>query len=221
MRRICCGLVLAALGVASPNSATADEIRIDNPVVDGVPIDWCQSWGQRCGWLGAHAFCRDRGYQHAVRYETFTPGRTYIAGDDTFCSGPTCTAFLSVTCLIGTPQRDAAPPTSAPRRVRFDYPRNDGAPADWCSLRGEDCGWGGANKFCEYRGFDRAIDFSTYRPGFTAVLDDPTRCQGPHCTGLRHVVCERSAQVEPPPGPYSSAPQPPRYPPPGQRDGDE
>jgi hypothetical protein len=222
-------LIAAALagaaGVAAPTVAAADEIRIDGPAVDGVPVDWCRAWGQGCGWQGAHAFCRDRGYERALGFEVFNPGRTYLMSGDAFCSGPTCTAFQSVTCKMAAGQAATAPPhlppatapdAARPARVRFDHPRNDGVPADWCSIRGADCGWGGANKFCEFRGFDRAVDFSAYRPGATRVAGDSANCTGPRCTALRHVVCERQSTVEPPPGPETGAPSyaPPTYPPP-------
>lgn len=221
-RRIRLALMGAAIMCAT-GAAAADVIRIDNPVVDGVPVDWCRAWGQGCGWQGAHAFCRDRGYERALQYEIFTPGRTYLMSSDNFCSGPTCTGFLSVTCKMPPGQATAvppnlppvtAPPPARPSRVRFDHPRNDGAPADWCSVRGADCGWGGANKFCAFRGFDRAVDFSTYRPGSSAVAGDNARCEGTSCVGLRHVVCERQATVEPPPGPGAPNGPPPGYAPP-------
>lgn len=224
-RKILCVLALA-LSAASAwtSAAAASEIRIDHPVVDGVPIDWCRGWGQGCGWQGAHAFCRDRGYERALRYEVFQPGRTYLMSGDTFCTGPTCTAFESVTCKIALRQASTIPPpppatapeVARPGRVRFDHPRNEGMPADWCSIRGTDCGWGGANKFCEFRGFDRAVDFSTYAPGATRVAGDTANCTGPRCKALRHVVCERQATVEPPPGPETRTPQyaPPTAPPP-------
>ncbi|HEY7610426.1 MAG TPA: hypothetical protein VIF14_14425 [Alphaproteobacteria bacterium] len=218
-----------ALGMgAAVSAAVAEEIRIDNPVVDGVPVDWCRAWGQGCGWQGAHAFCRDRGYERALSYEVFQPGRTYLMSGDSFCTGPTCTAFQSVTCKMAAGQAATAPPpmppatapdAGRPARVRFDHPRNEGVPADWCSIRGADCGWGGANKFCEFRGFDRAVDWSSYKPGATRVAGDTANCTGAGCTGLRHVVCERQATIEPPPGPPSgppdySPPAPPTYPPP-------
>jgi len=221
-------LALAAGIGAFAAAAAAEEIRIDNPAVDGVPVDWCRSWGQGCGWQGAHAFCRDRGYERALSYEVFQPGRTYLMSGDTYCTGPTCTAFQSVVCKMAAGQAATAPPpqppatvpdTARPARVRFDHPRNEGVPADWCSIRGTDCGWGGANKFCEFRGFDRAIDWSPYKPGATRVAGDNANCTGARCTGLRHVVCERQATVEPPPGPSSASPGyaqpgPPTYPPP-------
>ena len=224
---------MALAGFAWTGSVAANEIRIDNPLVDGVPVDWCRSWGQGCGWPGAHAFCRDRGYERALRYDVFTPGRTYLMSGDTYCTGPTCTAFQSVTCKMAARHAATAPPpmppvTSSdparPARVRFDHPRNEGAPADWCSLRGADCGWGGANKFCEFRGYDRAVVWSAYKPGATRVAGDTVRCTGPRCTGLRHVVCERQATVEPPPGPAQGPPgygpptHPPPYGPPGAAD---
>ena len=217
-----------ATGVALANGAAADEIRIDNPAVDGVPVDWCRSWGRGCGWPGAHAFCRDRGYERALRFEIFQPGRTYLMSGDSTCNGPTCTAFQSVVCKMA-PGQDAEPPPPAPPtavrepvrpgRVRFDHPRHEGVPADWCSERGSDCGWGGAHKFCEFRGFDRAVAWSAYNPGTTRVASSRATCNGPRCTGLRHVICENQANAEPPPGPPSSGPGyappgPPTYPPP-------
>jgi hypothetical protein len=214
-----------AAGVAAASAAAASELRIDHPVVDGVPVDWCRAWGQGCGWPGAHAFCRDRGYERALAFEVFNPGRTYLMSGDTFCSGPTCTAFQSVTCKMTAGQASTLPPAppatapdlARPQRVRFDYPRHEGVPADWCSIRGTDCGWGGAHKFCQFRGFDRAVDWSPYKPGATRVAGDSANCAGPRCTALRHVVCEHQTTIEPPPGPTGPAytpPGPPTYPPP-------
>lgn len=217
---------LACAGAAS--AASASEIRIDHPVVDGVPVDWCRAWGRGCGWPGAHAFCRDRGYERALSFEVFNPGRTYLMNGDSFCTGATCTAFQSVTCKMMAGQASTTPPPPAPppdparpARVRFDYPRHEGVPADWCSIRGADCGWGGANKFCQFRGFDRAVDWSRYHPGATRVAGDNANCTGPRCTALRHVVCEHQNTIEPPPGLPQSAPpshgptHPPPYGPPG------
>ena len=211
--------ILALTLAGSAATSAANEIRIDPPVVDGVPVDWCRAFGEGCGWQGAHAFCRDRGYERALRYEVFNPGRTYLMSGDTYCTGPTCTAFQSVTCKMAVGDASTMPPpapdAARPARVRFDHPRNDGVPADWCSARGTDCGWGGANKFCEVRGFDRAVDFSAYAPGATRVAGDHENCTGPRCKALRHVVCERQNRVEPPPGPESGPSySPPHGPPP-------
>ena len=63
-----------------------------------------------CGWPGAHAFCRDRGYERALGFEVFNPGRTYLMSGDTFCNGPTCTAFQSVTCKMAAGQASTLPP---------------------------------------------------------------------------------------------------------------
>jgi hypothetical protein len=221
-------ILIAAAFACMADAASANEIRIDSPTVDGVPVDWCRAWGQGCGWQGAHAFCRDRGYERALSFEVFNPGRTYLMSGDTFCSGPTCTALQSVTCKMPPGQAATAPPPlppatlrdpARPARVRYDHPRNEGVPADACSIRGADCGWGGANKFCEFRGYDRAVDFSLYRPGTTRVAGDSANCTGPTCRALRHVVCERQNTVEPPPGPEAGSPgyappSPPTYPPP-------
>ncbi|MCW5773506.1 MAG: hypothetical protein KIT16_17825 [Rhodospirillaceae bacterium] len=208
MRKALRGLAFM-LAAGLPAVAVADEIVVGDPRVDGVPLDWCRAWGQGCGWPSAHAFCRDRGYERATHYEIYNPGRTFLMRSDNLCTGPTCTAFRSVTCKLPAGLEATAPPPLPPvtqrepvrpSRVRFDYPRNAGVPADWCSIRGIDCGWGGAHKFCEFRGFDRAVSFTTYHPGASATLGDPRHCQGPGCTALRSVVCENQAVAEPPPG---------------------
>jgi hypothetical protein len=85
------------------------DIRIDRPTVDGVPIDWCARWGRECGWAGADAFCRERGYARAIEYEAFNPGRTFLPNGNEFCTGASCTGFASVTCREA---RTASPPTS-------------------------------------------------------------------------------------------------------------
>ncbi len=117
--------VSTALGIflaAAPARPQLGDIRIDQPLVDGVPIDWCQSWGRGCGWSGAHAFCQERGYPRATHFEIYNPGRTFIVGGNEFCTGRSCTGFLSVTCMIAQP---AAPAPSAPPAPYIPPPEDD------------------------------------------------------------------------------------------------
>jgi hypothetical protein len=61
-------------------------------------IDWCVFWARDCGWGGAHQFCRSNGFDHALTFDVFRPGRTYVIGSNKYCVGETCTGFRFVTC---------------------------------------------------------------------------------------------------------------------------
>lgn len=115
-------LAACALALSSPARGQLGDIRIDRPVVDGAPIDWCQSWGRGCGWAGAHAFCQERGYPRATHFELYNPGRTFIVDGNEFCTGAACTAFLSVTCMMAQP---APPPAAAVPPPYIPPPEDD------------------------------------------------------------------------------------------------
>ncbi len=126
MRSVAMALASCALAVSTPARAQLGDIRIDHPVVDGAPIDWCQSWGRGCGWAGAHAFCQERGYPRATHFELYNPGRSFIVGGNEFCTGPACTAFLSVTCMMAKPaDPSAVPPLAAVPPPYIPSPEDD------------------------------------------------------------------------------------------------
>jgi hypothetical protein len=192
MRSFVVAILLAAAGFAweEPARAATGDVRIDHPTVDGALIDWCVTWGRGCGWDGAHAFCRERGYDHATHFEIARPGRTFLPNGNRFCTGPDCAGFTTVICRpVAVANPPPPPPPPAPR-ARFDLPQHHGRPVDWCSQWGQDCGWGGANYFCQTQGYRRAIDWSVHKTGISVVLSESTRCRGPGCTAFRHVVCE-------------------------------
>jgi hypothetical protein len=68
------------------------------PRARGAIVDWCAVWANGCGWDGAHQFCRIRGFDHAVRWDTFNPGRTYVIGAHQYCQGEVCKGFRFVAC---------------------------------------------------------------------------------------------------------------------------
>lgn len=97
MRRLCVvGLAL----FAAPVAATAETIRIDKPQVEGVALDWCRSFGKRCGQPAADAFCRANGHRQSLRFVKWeNPGfETRVISDGRICSIPECDTFRWIEC---------------------------------------------------------------------------------------------------------------------------
>lgn len=74
-------------------------IRIDNPTVDGLALDYCKTWSVDCGPPAADAWCQSKGYRAAVDF-TLALGRppTKIIGDGQVCNESFCGAIVSVIC---------------------------------------------------------------------------------------------------------------------------
>lgn len=190
--------IAAATGFSASARAETGDVRINNPTVEGALIDWCVTMGQGCGWHGAHAFCRERGYDRALHFEFVRPGRTFLPNGNEFCTGPECTGFTTVICRPVAAANPPPPPPAPPVRARFDGPRHHGRPVDWCGEPGRDCGWGGAHYFCQVQGYRRAIDWAVHKTGISIVLSDSMTCRGPGCTAFSHIVCDGG--IAPPAG---------------------
>jgi hypothetical protein len=93
----------------APARAEAETRTFALPTVKGVRLDWCKNWARQCGEPAAILFCRENGYQRAVRW-TIAPGvgRTLVFGDGRLCQGPLCSGFSAITC-----ERVAAAPPPA------------------------------------------------------------------------------------------------------------
>jgi hypothetical protein len=75
------------------------------------------------------------------------------------------------------------------RRERINLPHMRGAAVDWCASWATNCGKGGADQFCQLKGFAGASDWTMYRPGKTWVIGSNRHCTGPNCQGFRYVTC--------------------------------
>lgn len=75
------------------------------------------------------------------------------------------------------------------RRERINLPHLRGAAVDWCATWATNCGKGGADLFCQMKGFASASDWAMYRPGKTWVIGSNRHCTGPNCQGFRYVTC--------------------------------
>jgi hypothetical protein len=68
------------------------------PKAGGAIVDWCAVWAHDCGWGGATQFCRARGFDRALSWDTFRPGHTFVIGSQQYCDGDVCKGFSFVRC---------------------------------------------------------------------------------------------------------------------------
>lgn len=104
-------------------------------------------------------------------------------------------ASLNAAPLAPVDGLNAATPSATIETVQympgsgFPYPRAHGAIVDWCAVWAHACGWGGANQFCQARGFQRALYWDIFRPGHTYVIGSDQYCDGDGCKGFSFVRC--------------------------------
>lgn len=92
------GLPLMVATLAAP--AQSEILRFDKPTVDGVLLDWCRLYADKCGQPAADAFCRANGYRRTVRYVKWNgPGLpTKIISNGQICDDPGCDSFVWIEC---------------------------------------------------------------------------------------------------------------------------
>jgi hypothetical protein len=93
-------LIAAIVINAAPAFAQSDVVRIDEPQVDGLLLDWCRSFSNKCGQPAADAFCRASGHRRSVRFQQWVsprkPTRTIDGGG--VCDDPGCDSFKWIEC---------------------------------------------------------------------------------------------------------------------------
>ena len=85
-----------------PGDASDEGVRFPDPLVDGVPLDYCLHWGRDCGRPAADAWCRARGFAAASAFEVrlqSPPTRVLATGQ--VCDEVHCDRMVSVTCIGG------------------------------------------------------------------------------------------------------------------------
>jgi hypothetical protein len=68
------------------------------PQMRGAIVDWCAVWAHGCGRDGADQFCQRKGFDHALYWQVFHPGHTFVIGTQQFCNGDGCRGFRFVRC---------------------------------------------------------------------------------------------------------------------------
>ena len=85
-----------------PGDASGEGTKFLDPLVDGVPLDYCLEWGSECGEPAADAWCRAQGYAGASTFEVRSsspPTRTFSSGQ--ICDMVFCDRIISLTCIGG------------------------------------------------------------------------------------------------------------------------
>jgi hypothetical protein len=92
------GAVLAAPGAVIETVQFLPGSGFPYPKAGGAIMDWCAVWANGCGWPAAHQFCQSRGFSHALSWNAFHAGHTYVVGSNRYCDGDACKGFSFVRC---------------------------------------------------------------------------------------------------------------------------
>jgi hypothetical protein len=164
--------------------AFAEQRRFNLPRVNGLAVDRCSPWAENCGQGGADAFCQQQGYDRAYAWDLYRPGRTWVLGSERRCDGGECQGLRFVDCARHNQQYPGSPSGSEV----FNFPRIQGIPVDRCAVWGEGCGQEGADRFCQTKGFSRAVAFQTFRTNSSYVLGSRRTCDN-NCEAFSRVRC--------------------------------
>jgi uncharacterized C2H2 Zn-finger protein len=186
-------LPVLILLVFSINSATANQRTFTNPRVQGHIVDNCKTWATNCDGGGAQLFCQSKGYNRAVNWQHNRPGSTYVMGSKQVCRGNFCVGYSSITC-----RDDNVPTPPVAGKTTFKNPRVNGHIVDNCKTWATNCGGGGAQLFCQSKGYNRAVNWQHNRPGTTYVMGSKQVCRGDFCVGYSSITCS-GKKVTPPP----------------------
>jgi len=88
----------SVLGETIENVQYLPRSGFEFPRAGGAIVDWCANWAHDCGWGGAHQFCHSKGFDRALSFDIFHPGRTYVIGSNQYCDGDVCRGFRFVRC---------------------------------------------------------------------------------------------------------------------------
>ncbi len=70
------------------------------PMINGMRVDWCLSWGTDCGQAAADYYCQKEGYARAETWHMEKVEPTFMMGDGKTCSGKgRCDGFSFIRCV--------------------------------------------------------------------------------------------------------------------------
>ena len=197
--------------------------HFDNPMVEGVALDYCRNSARDCGKPAADAFCQSQGFAASTDFTPqFHAPPTRVIASGQVCNNAICARMTAITCegagqgasspppaqaaSAGVPAPAAQPPASGatPATRHFDNPMVEGVALDNCRTWARDCGKPAADAFCQSQGFAAAIDFARqpHAPP-TRVISSGQVCNGGNCARITSVTCGNAANAaggETPPG---------------------
>jgi len=201
--------------------------RFDNPMVEGMALDYCRLLERDCGKPAADAFCQSQGFAASIDFTPqFHAPPTRVIASGQVCDKPICARMVAITCgaasggasspppaqtaSAGVPAQAARPPASGgvPATRHFDNPLVEGVALDFCRSWARECGKPAADAFCQSQGFAAAIDF-TRQPHAppTRVIGSGQVCNGANCARIDAVTCgAASASASSPPPSAQAAP---------------
>ncbi len=176
----------AVLLLAFAIPASAGTASFSKPKVGGDRLDLCLNWGTGCGKPAADAWCQSKGYQfsvgHVVDPDIGAVHRTRLISTGAVCDQAFCDGFKVVTCFKPTPVKKT-----------FWKPNWGGDRLDWCLNWGTGCGKPAADKFCQSKGFAKAVQFPidpdiglAHR---TRLITTGAVCDQAFCDGFKQVTC--------------------------------
>ena len=85
-----------------PSVLPTEQKKFFEPTYGDQRLDACYEWGQRCGEEAASAWCKTKGFKHAVDFPTENVGSrgigTRLIGTQVVCKHPNCSSFAYIVC---------------------------------------------------------------------------------------------------------------------------
>ncbi len=166
------------------NLNASDMVRIDNPKVNGIALDWCKTWGINCGKPAADYYCQYKGFKEAVSFEKDEDiGYTKILKTGKICNANFCDSFKFIICKRHE---------KFPKYKRFIKPKYDGVALDWCYTWGSSCGSKVATEYCKFRGYNKGfLRFEKEEDvGYTKIMRTGQICNNRGCDSFKYIDCK-------------------------------
>jgi hypothetical protein len=92
--------LFSAVILTVASSAGALEGNFERPLYKNLArLDNCELLGRSCGQPAANHFCRIKGYERAIKFETEHASPTRVLETGSECTGAVCVAFKSIVCF--------------------------------------------------------------------------------------------------------------------------
>jgi tetratricopeptide (TPR) repeat protein len=86
--------------VEGPSAEASSVVKIEQPRLGNLRLDWCREWAQQCGKAAADEFCRRQGFAEAASFaKAANVGEpTRVIGSGQVCNQPSCAGFAAISC---------------------------------------------------------------------------------------------------------------------------